>query len=777
MMITLLKTSLFMSIAILAFSILAAVFNRPALARWRYLCWIVIALGLLIPARFNILPFYEPEAVTTAREIVLSNVEIPTLVESDMQQAIALDSTNTYTPKPESRTPKYTPHSTQQTESTTISVNWGTVFFVVWAFGFVASVTIFTIRHVMFVRSTKRWSRSDEILDEKLEAVKKVIEIRWNVGIALCSVVDTPIITGFFKPVVLIPKSCANSDTLDLMLAHELVHYKRGDIWARVLMLLARAVHWFNPILLFMSAGMNTECEISCDQTVLKYMGAENRFEYGMAVLNTARNTGKSRAITSPAFASGAKNLKKRLSSIVDAKAMKRWSAVCCAVVLLASTAFAVLLTGCEAKEIVIEKISDAPIDLTPTNELIIYLPPLSDYYLNPIIQEYKFRYPDVNIIIEDFNNSEEYLAYSNLVATELAAGKGPDVIFPNAMYDIDLYKAMDNGTFLNLNDIFAQDEKFNRDDYVSAVFDGAMYKGGQYIVPFSFSFYMQISGKKQLEEIGFDISKATNFVGFMNEVTKALPIAKESSAFEYMFFDHNYLLSLFFMSGIELIDYEKRLVLPNKDELRAFCEAVKPYYETDYSDDEWVHSKNANNILSGQIIFNDLYNMESLIFDASMLKTNGGYEITPIRRMDGGIQTLSHNTTAIRAGSKNQLNAYNFIKLLLSDYVQNMRDKLVGYPIQKNAFARSLKQDGAEIGQPDTGYSPGYDASMFTAIDDEERQAIADINLSVDNFSFYNNTLTAIFMESMQSYFRDEKSYEECVRELENKLKFYLSE
>ena len=40
-------------------------------------------------------------------------------------------------------------------------------------------------------------------------------------------------ITGIFAPVIIIPKMNQHLDKLEIVLTHELIHYKRKDLWIK----------------------------------------------------------------------------------------------------------------------------------------------------------------------------------------------------------------------------------------------------------------------------------------------------------------------------------------------------------------------------------------------------------------------------------------------------------------------------------------------------------------------------------------------------------------
>ena len=73
------------------------------------------------------------------------------------------------------------------------------------------------------------------------------------------------------------------------MLHHELVHYKRHDIWYKWLFQAALCVHWFNPLVYIFNRKFHIDCELACDETVLKLLSEEGRRAYGNVLLDVAQ--------------------------------------------------------------------------------------------------------------------------------------------------------------------------------------------------------------------------------------------------------------------------------------------------------------------------------------------------------------------------------------------------------------------------------------------------------------------------------------------------------
>lgn len=79
---------------------------------------------------------------------------------------------------------------------------------------------------------------------------------------------ESPMIIGFLKPVLILPKEQYSAEKLYFILKHELVHLKRGDVYLKLLFVTANAVHWFNPLIWIMQKEAVIDMELSCDERV-----------------------------------------------------------------------------------------------------------------------------------------------------------------------------------------------------------------------------------------------------------------------------------------------------------------------------------------------------------------------------------------------------------------------------------------------------------------------------------------------------------------------------
>tara|TARA_R110002095_G_scaffold33315_1_gene32079 strand:+ start:257 stop:2719 length:2463 start_codon:yes stop_codon:yes gene_type:complete len=89
-----------------------------------------------------------------------------------------------------------------------------------------------------------------------------------------------PAVIGLFRPTILLPTAITGARTsqeLEPILAHELIHIRRGDLWIGLLQLLASVVWWFHPLVWFTGRRLKFEIEQCCDEEVLAELNCDPR--------------------------------------------------------------------------------------------------------------------------------------------------------------------------------------------------------------------------------------------------------------------------------------------------------------------------------------------------------------------------------------------------------------------------------------------------------------------------------------------------------------------
>ena len=94
---------------------------------------------------------------------------------------------------------------------------------------------------------------------------------------------------GFFRPSIILPAKELGSKELSYIFAHELIHYKRRDMFYKWLIEIAACVHWFNPFVYLLGKEVNRTCELSCDEAVVLILGDKTKREYGDMLISFVR--------------------------------------------------------------------------------------------------------------------------------------------------------------------------------------------------------------------------------------------------------------------------------------------------------------------------------------------------------------------------------------------------------------------------------------------------------------------------------------------------------
>ena len=207
-----------------------------------------------------------------------------------------------------------TPSVTSQT--LTYFVRVAPLLLTLWAIGAFIFIAINAAKYIQYRRIM-------------LHNAKSLTGIGCKIPIVTSAAAHTPMLIGVIKPIIILPNMYFADEELEMILAHEMVHYRRKDLFVKLLMLIANAAHWFNPAVYALNRQLNTACELSCDEKVVSEMDEKNRRFYGETILQVLKHsTAQKSLVGNVAFATNLcnskKNFKRRLASMMNTKKMKK---------------------------------------------------------------------------------------------------------------------------------------------------------------------------------------------------------------------------------------------------------------------------------------------------------------------------------------------------------------------------------------------------------------------------------------------------------------------
>ena len=207
----------------------------------------------------------------------------------------------------------------------------------VWLIGFLLSLGRKAIPYFRFRREVEKCSIPAGEMERKsldtLSGGRKPALLR-------CTAIHTPMLLGIIRPVLLLPAQTEDDQTLAWIFHHELTHFRRQDILYKWFAAVVFALHWFNPLTIWMGRELAMRCEGSCDEQVVKGLGQEERKTYGKTLIALAGQEMAREVPLTTGMSLGKKQLKNRLLGILN---QRRNAAVALVLTLL----LMIVLCGC----------------------------------------------------------------------------------------------------------------------------------------------------------------------------------------------------------------------------------------------------------------------------------------------------------------------------------------------------------------------------------------------------------------------------------------------
>ena len=281
--------------------------------RWQYYIWLLVIVRLLLPAA----PPNSPaeDAVITMNEAAVS------VIGYDANHSWA----NTR-PEYDAESAPPEPTALQRFASAVWENLW-----VIWLAGALALLIRRITAYQSFVRYIRTgWETVDDptLLDRVAETGAE-IGVKRPIDLYINPLAASPMLLGIRKPCVILPTADLPPEDLRCVLLHELTHYRRRDVLYKWLMQITVCVHWFNPLVHWMSRESERMGELSCDEAVLKGLDEPGRRAYGGALLRAINTGGDYKpAMPSATLGESGKLLKERLDTIMRFKKPTRLAAV-----------------------------------------------------------------------------------------------------------------------------------------------------------------------------------------------------------------------------------------------------------------------------------------------------------------------------------------------------------------------------------------------------------------------------------------------------------------
>ena len=346
------EITLGMSLLILLMLMLLKFIGGKFTAKCRYILWTLVMIRLAIPLGFGILPALIEVPVETEPEGKIIAV-IPDMEMSAPPQIIrdpliySRDTPVDYIPVPSEPEPFASESVTEE------PITWedvktyiphiyliGTAIFLLWN---LLSYWIYTAKILHTAKEVYPYTQ------KIYEAVCRKKGLSRPPVLLVSPDVSSPAAFGLFRRRIVLPEIEFTENGLAGTLSHEVTHCRRGDLWIKAVCLLARALHWFNPLVHLAAFRCEMEMELSCDESVLAGCDENTRAAYGEVMLDIIKRCRRNRGALTTHFNPRKNAVKARFTNILYGSGKKRglWLIAVCLVLCLIAGA----IVACQTEE------------------------------------------------------------------------------------------------------------------------------------------------------------------------------------------------------------------------------------------------------------------------------------------------------------------------------------------------------------------------------------------------------------------------------------------
>jgi len=266
----LIETLISSTLLIITILILRKLVGRYIGSRWVYGMWLIPLLLLVLPE----LQIFLPELLT------------PITYLSDVSVLVAQNSLDTL------QTSDLSVLNNTSTLGKT-SFIYQYIFITVWLVGVAIYWLMLWYKHKNFIRnSTSIKSNKTIPIYDTITQLCSMLRLKNTPQLSFSASTQTPFVYGVLKPQLILPTNILNSLTssqIEMLLTHELIHLKRGDLLFNILGQLFVGLFWFSPIVHFGFKAFKIDQEKSCDELVINKLSlTQSVHSYGQLLFDSA---------------------------------------------------------------------------------------------------------------------------------------------------------------------------------------------------------------------------------------------------------------------------------------------------------------------------------------------------------------------------------------------------------------------------------------------------------------------------------------------------------
>ena len=301
------STSAKVSILIVFLLIIKFVLKNKIGARLHYQLWSVVIISLIFP--------WTPQSSLSLYNLINPSMRQPPVIFEDVNHSPIADTTvngissevkaNTTEPIASAQSPSLLPNTHK---SIAIFPFTHKLLFLIWMLGIISFIAVTVGVNRRFALRLQGQPVDNLKLSTAFKMEKDKLNIKKEIPLIQTKQVTSPSLYGLFHPRLLIPVGILegfNPEQLSHVFLHELLHFKRKDLWVNWITQGLLTLHWFNPLVWYAFLRLREDQEMACDAVTLKHLGTNNTKNYAYTlIMLLEKNSNRSR-IASLASLSG----------------------------------------------------------------------------------------------------------------------------------------------------------------------------------------------------------------------------------------------------------------------------------------------------------------------------------------------------------------------------------------------------------------------------------------------------------------------------------------
>jgi Antirepressor regulating drug resistance, predicted signal transduction N-terminal membrane component len=166
------------------------------------------------------------------------------------------------------------------------------------------------IRFAVNYSKFKKWVDSlPSVADTRLHNILYEIagdsKYKSKIKILSDDTIETPMISGFFHPVIFYPKLDLDEEQIRYVLHHEWNHFVQKDSWYKLVVHLICCIMWWNPVVYLLKRDLEHTLELRCDLGIIADLSHEARKRYYDTIMDVYEHGVNRAPVNVSRFASG----------------------------------------------------------------------------------------------------------------------------------------------------------------------------------------------------------------------------------------------------------------------------------------------------------------------------------------------------------------------------------------------------------------------------------------------------------------------------------------